>query len=205
MKKLLKKLSVSIIILISVFLTNCSDSSVMDKDQETSFLLQKNDEEINSVNDIALGANHHQIFYGNWVIVSFISGGRFSDPSEADKYIGSFIEFGPEQIRIDGEHVIEYPQYSCIIVNTEERHFFWNYFFPDNDSDVVNIECPYFVYIYLHNKINILNVSENDILYHMNGFYIKDSETLIFDGGFGLLKMERISYPVGYKDWIGGI
>ena len=163
-------------------------------------------EESGETNGSMASSRHYfQIFYGSWEITSFIPGGRFSKADDASCYIGSILELSEEKIKADDVIAISDPDYCCVLVKTEDCQYFWKYFYPDEPSDVINIDSPYFAYVYLNNVLDIRENHVNDILRYMNGFYIKDSETLIFDGSFGLLEMRRLSYPNDYKAQIGGI
>lgn len=149
-------------------------------------------------------AMYHQLFFGTWEVSAYIPGGRFSNQEKAETYIGIVIEFSDTYINVDSETVLT-PKYSCTLVETKDRHDFWGYYFPNEDADVLDLDAPYFAYVYLDNVEEMRQFSDDNILHYMNGFYIKDAETLVFDGGFGLLEMRRISYPEDYESRIGGV
>lgn len=149
--------------------------------------------------------NYSQLFYGSWKITSFIPGGRFADQNEAEKYIGSTINFSEKEITINNTAVLGNPTYECVLVDTNERDYFWKYFFPDDPSEVLHLDSPYFAYIVVQNSLDAAENPNNDLLHYMNGFYIKDANTLVFDGSFGMLEMQRISYPPDYQNEIGGV
>jgi hypothetical protein len=157
-----------------------------------------------SIANVGCSSHYFQIFYGKWKVTRFIPGGRFSKPDEASCYVESIIEISDKSINIDDVTVISEPEYFCVLVKTEDHQLFGKYFSPDEPADVIDLDNPYFAYIYLNNVLNIRDNPANDILRYMNGFYVKDSETLILDCSFGLLEMRRLSYPNDYKARIGG-
>ena len=154
---------------------------------------------------LTIGEYNHQIFYGGWEITSFIPGGRFAEEEEAEKYIGTTIAFSFEEVTVDKTVVLENPLYKCVLINTEDRHYFRQYYSPDNPSDVIHTDSPYFAYVYIDNGLDIKENLNNNLLRYMEGFYIRDVDTLVFDGSFGLLKLQRISHPPNYQDYIGGV
>jgi len=182
-------------------ITSCIDSSAIEQSNVST------DHVTNDIpnNNVTIGDNYNQIFYGEWEITSYIEGGRFSNPQEAKNFIGSSIKFMENAVIVDNTQVIKNPTYCCVLVDTKEQNYFWKYFFPNNPSDIIIQDSPYFAYIYIGNSLDIQESTTNDVLRYMNGFYIKDSETLIFDGSFGFLEMKRLSYPEGYESRIGGV
>jgi hypothetical protein len=146
----------------------------------------------------------HQIFYGTWEVHNFIPGGRYSDQEEMERFVGTIIEFSEYSISVNSASAVDV-EYVCVLVNTDDRSLFWRYYYPDNPSDVLNLDSPYFAYIYFNNRLDLQLKDENEILNYMDGFYIKDSETLIFNSTKGLLKMTRIAYPEDYQNKIGGV
>ena len=153
---------------------------------------------------LGLEDHYHQIFYGEWQIVDYIPGGRFSNPDVAINYLGSIVGFYHDKILIDTSLVLQNPSYMCVLIASEDCHRFWKYFYPDDPESVVHANSYYFAYVYVLTPAEALE-DGNDLLQYMNGFYIKDNDTLVFNGSFGLLEMSRVSYVDGYHGMIEGV
>ena len=187
-------------------LTSCSNNDTLSPSDDELPENMPTQEIVPSKNDgIVPSEDYHQIFHGTWEITQFIPGGRFSEKDKAETLIGNFVEFSAERIAVNDTILIESPQYFCVLVATEDSHRFWKYFYPDDPSDVLNLESPYFAYIYVRKHFAASENESNNVLGYMRGFYIKDSETLVFDSSVGLLEMKRLSYLEGYESRIEGV
>jgi len=180
-------------VLFLILISSCGGKlydSVPTISQSTDFL----------TSEVIVSAHNSQIFFGQWETTEFIPGGRFSSLEKAEKYLGHTVYLNEKSIIIDGEMVLENPQFSCVLVAMEDRNYIWGQYAPDDYGQVLNLDSPYFAYILIGNPLDAVAGYDG----WLNGFYILDQDTITIDTSEGLIRLTRLSYEDNYQNEIMG-
>jgi hypothetical protein len=152
----------------------------------------------------------HQLFYGEWKLIEALDyGGRKIDKERAEELsnilVGERITFS-DNSATDSAGKYSDIEYQCEIVESSDLYIFLGNASFVNETDIINSYMPYFVYMSFPFEVrNEILTPELSTLWYMEGFFIKDAETLVFDAGDCMVEMKRLAYPEYYPGEIGGV
>lgn len=152
----------------------------------------------------------HQLFYGEWELLEALDySGRKIDKERAEELsnilVGERIIFS-DNSATDSAGKYSDVEYQCEIVESSDLYIFLGNASFVNETDVITSYMPYFVYISFPFEVrNEILTPELSTLWYMEGFFIKDAETLVFDAGDCMIEMKRLAYPEYYPGKIGGV
>ncbi len=153
--------------------------------------------------DLIVSGVHSQLFYGEWVVEDTIEGGRFSyrgrSKEEMSEYIGAHISYDSYGVAIDGETVLKDPEYTCVLVASENYRYYFHDNVPADINDIIDTSTPYFAVVFM----NALDASIDDITL-LSRIVIKDDDTIVLYTDSIYFKLTRISHPEDYQSGIVG-